>query len=190
MSTGTGVSGSSADFRGPSSLVPYGDLTVDFSVAPFLGLVLASLRQLSSEASVQDYVSRAPGLRPAIQSLALAVADAGVRVRDSGELRDSFDENLPAYTPGEIWVFNLAIDLIALLGGIDDLPGGTRAMIASNLGSLDRDADSRRWKKELRSAGPRPEAFRELRARIPGHTLNPEPSRGGHRSPDGYLYMS
>jgi hypothetical protein len=59
--------------------------------------------------------------------------------------------------------------------------------MASNLGSLDREASSHRWKKDLKIADPGPEAFRELRARIPRHTLKPERS-GMRRPPDAATY--
>jgi hypothetical protein len=168
-------------------LVPGSDLADDFSVAPFVGLILASFRQLSTEPSVQDYVGQEPGLRLAIRSVTAAVTAAGTRVRDAGELHGGFDDSLKPYTPAEIWVFDLATDVIALLGSAEGLPGGTRAMIASNLGSLDRDVSSHRWKKDLKDADLGPEAFRELRARVPRHTPKPERS-GIKRPPDAANY--
>jgi hypothetical protein len=170
-----------------SGLVPSSDLADDFSVAPFVGLILAAFRHLSGEPSVQRYVEQEPGLRLAIRSLTAAVTAAGVRVRDAGELHGSLDDRLKPYTPAEIWVFDLATDVIALLGSAPGLSGGTRAMMASNLGSLDREASSHRWKKDLKIADPGPEAFRELRARIPRHTLKPERS-GMRRPPDAATY--
>jgi hypothetical protein len=136
---------------------------------------------MAARPAVQRYVGQEPGLRLAIRSLTAAVTAAGTRVRDAGKLHGSFDDRLKPYTPDEIWVFDLATDVIALLGSAAGLSGGTRAMMASNLGSLDREASSHRWKKDLKSADPGPEAFRELRARIPRHPLKPE--RSGLRLP-------
>ena len=168
-------------------LVPGNDLADDFSVAPFVGLILASFRNLSGEPSVQRYVSQEPGLRLAIRSLTAAVTAAGARVRDAGELHGSLDDSLKPYTSAEIWVFNLATDVIAVLGSAAGLSSGMRAMMASNLGGLDREASSHRWKKELKSAELGPEAFRELRSRIPRRTLKPERS-GIRRPPDAATY--
>lgn len=92
---------------------------------------------------------------------------AGVRVRDAGLLRDSFDENLKAYTPEEIWTFGLAIDVIGTLEG---LSGKSRVLVAGGLRQLDQDVASHTWKEELKKAGARPEAFRGLRAEVPRHT--------------------
>jgi hypothetical protein len=38
-----------------------------------------------------------------------------VRVRDARLLKDSFDDNLKVYEPAEIWLADLAIDVIAML---------------------------------------------------------------------------
>jgi hypothetical protein len=138
------------------------------SSAPFLYLMLAVLGPLFSyEPAVQEYVHRQPGLRQQIRDLAMAVSAAGVRVRDDGLLKDDFDMNLRVYTPEEIWTFDLAIDVIAVLGAVDGLPGSTRAKTASDLRSLEQEAHSHTWKKDLRKAGTGPEAFQGLRGRIP-----------------------
>ena len=54
---------------------------------------------LTHEHAVQAHVSAEPGLRQKIRQLSTAVSAAGVRVRDAGLLKDSFDENLQAYRP-------------------------------------------------------------------------------------------
>jgi hypothetical protein len=161
------VSGSRA------SLVPEG--TDDcFTVSPFLFLLLAVLGSgLSSQQAVQDYVSAHPGLGQQIRALSTAVSAAGVRVRDAGLVKDSFSETLEPYTPEEVWTFDLAVDVVAMLGGLDGLPGNARAEIASDLQSLDRNVHSHHWKKEVSRAGVGPEAFRVLRAQVPRHTPHP-----------------
>jgi hypothetical protein len=157
-----------------ASLVP--DDVDDQAVAPFIYLTLATLGPLlDSESAVQEFARKEPGTHRTIRALSTAVGDAGVRVRDAGLLKDGFDENLKVYTPQEIWTFDLAIDLIAMLGALDGLSRGARAQIVDSLRSLDWSVHSHTWKKELKKAEPGPEAFRELRAKIPRHT--PKPAR-------------
>jgi hypothetical protein len=159
--------------------VPAGRFTllpadVDYlGVAPFIDLTLAVFGLLRFERAVQEFVGREPELVRNIVALTNAVADAGARVRNAGLLKSGFDNNLGVYTPEEIWIFNLAIDLIALLGSLDGLRNGTRAQIANNLTSLDRSTSSHTWKKDVKRAGFGPAHFRELRAAVPYHTPRP-----------------
>jgi len=149
------------------ALVP-GDVDDCGTSAPFIFLALSVLGPgLSTELVVQEYLRGNPGLARDIQALSAAVSAAGVRVRDAGLLRDSFDENLAVYTSAEIWTFDLAFDVIAMLGGLEGLPGKARAMVTQDLRSLDQTAHSHTWKKDLKKAATGPEEFRELRARIP-----------------------
>jgi hypothetical protein len=149
----------------PASLVP--DDVDHESVAPFIYLTLVTLGSLTRERAVVAYLGAEPGLRQKIRQVSAAVGAAGVRVRDAGLLKGSFDENLRVYTPEEIWTFDLAIDVIALLGTLDGLPGGTRASIADTLRLLSQSTHTHTWKKDLKNAGQGPEAFRELRAQVP-----------------------
>jgi hypothetical protein len=148
-------------------LVP-GDVDDCGTSAPFIFLALSVLGPgLSTEPVVREYLRGNPGLVRDIRALSAAVSAAGVRVRDAGLLKDSFDENLAVYTPAEIWAFDLAFDVIAMLGALDDLPGKARAMVTEDLRSLDQTAHSHTWKKDLKKAGPGPEEFWELRAMTP-----------------------
>ena len=90
-----------------------------------------------------------------------------MRVRDAGLLKDSFDENLRVYTAEEIWTFELAIDVIAMLGALDGLPGQARTRAAEDVRTLNGTARGHHWNKELKQAGTGPEEFRQLRAEIP-----------------------
>lgn len=142
--------------------------------APFLFLTLSTLGPaLSIEPAVQEYTRHQPGLHAKIRALSTAVSAAGVRVRDDGLLKDDFDDNLKVYTPEEIWLFDLAIDVIAMLGTLGGLPKAKHAQVASNLRSLDQSVDTHTWKKELKKAGAGPAEFRELRAGLPRHTPSP-----------------
>jgi hypothetical protein len=152
---------------GGLGLVPPG--TDDCSTsAPFLYLTLAALGYgLSTEPVVREYARANPGQAARIRALSTAVSAAGVRVRDAGLLKDSFDENLRVYTAEEIWTFELAIDVIAMLGALDGLPGKARAMVAEDVRTLDGTAHGHTWRKGLKQAGPGPEEFQQLRAEIP-----------------------
>jgi hypothetical protein len=154
-------------------LVPSG--LDDAVVAPFIYLTLSTLGLLSSDSVVQQYAAAQPEAQHAIRELSRAVAAAGTRVRDTGQMRDSFDENLRYYTAEEIWLFDLAIDVIAMLGTLGGQPPGTRARIIDDLKLLDNNVHSHHWKKEVRQAGDGPAQFRELRAHVPHH--QPHPSR-------------
>jgi hypothetical protein len=141
--------------------------------SPFLYLTLATLGPgLSTEPAVRQYVE-AMGLRSDLQKLAQAVSAGGVRVRDYGLIRNDFDDNLHPFTPEEIWVFDLAIDVIAMLGCADGLPDRSLALFKSNLRNLDEEVTSRTWKHQLKKAGNGPAQFHELRAKIPRHTPHP-----------------
>ncbi len=156
------------------------------SSAPFLYLTMTALGSLlSPEPAVQAYVRSQRGLRGQVRALAMAVSAAGVRVRDAGLLKDDFDQNLAVYTPAEIWVFDLALDVVALLGSLPELPGRARAKAASDLLSLEDNARSHAWKDKLRRAGTGPEPFGDLRGRIPrrrpGGDSPATPARGAAR---------
>jgi hypothetical protein len=163
------------------SLVP-GDLLAGTDV-PFIDLILVQLGYgpaygLSAEPAVRQYVRNEPGLYPIIRDLGAAVGAAGIRARDGGLLKNSFDDNLKLYTPEEIWNFDLAIDVIAVLAAVEGLSKSTLFRATQALRDLDRTARGHTWKKELKRAGEGPAAFRELRARVPRHTPHPGPSTG------------
>lgn len=157
----------------PTGLVPAG--TDDCSTSsPFLYLTLTALGPgLSLEPAVKEFARREPQTHQQIRALSTAVSAAGVRVRDSGLIRDDFDDRLRPFTPEEIWLFDLAVDVIAMLGGLEDLPPQARARVASDLRSLDQSVHSHAWRKGVRQAGEGPAAFRPLRSRVPHHQPHP-----------------
>ncbi len=154
-----------------SGLVP-DDLGYE-AVAPFIHLALSTLALLEREAAVQQYARAEPAACRAIRELSAAVAGAGVRVRDSGQMRDSFDERLRLFTAGEIWASELYFDVIAMLGGLAGISPGTHARVVDDLKSLDEEAHGLHWKAEVRRAGDGPAEFRELRTHVPHRTLYP-----------------
>jgi hypothetical protein len=174
------------DFSGfRFSLVPDG---VDdcMTAAPFVGLIMSIAPLLSFEIAVQDYV-RNEGLYEAIRALNAAVSRAGVRVRDSGLLKSSFSDDLTPYTPEEVWTFNLAVDVVVMLGRLDGLTPSNRASAIQTVQSLDATVATHRWRKEVKKAGAGPQAFRELRARVPEHV--PHASQSGSRSHSGHPHF-
>jgi len=160
-----------------AGLVPDG---VDdcFLSSSFLYLALGSLAVMGLDPVAQEYTRR-EGIHQMIRALSTAASQAGVRVRDSGLLRNHSGDDLGAYTPEEIWTFDLAIDVIAMLGSLDGVSASTRANAASDLSSLDESVHSHRWQKELKKAGQGSPAFQELRAKVPRHKPHPERSFGG-----------
>lgn len=158
---------------GPTGLVPAG---VDdcSSCSPFIYLILSVLGLvLSGEPAVEAYTSARPELLQQIRALSAAVSEAGVRVRDAGSLRSDIDNRLILYTAEQIWTFDLASDVIAMLSELDDLPPDVRATATRQLRSLDQEVHSHTWKRGVKKAGEGPEAFRDLRATVPRHKPRP-----------------
>jgi hypothetical protein len=137
------------------------------SSVPFLYLALSSVEMLGAQPAVKEHMRQEPWLLAQIRALSTAVSAAGVRVRDGGLLKDSFDVSLGVYAPEEIWTFDLAFDVIAWVGTLDGLDGEARAMTASNVRSLNWYSDKHHWKKAVKKAGQGPATWRELRARMP-----------------------
>jgi hypothetical protein len=151
---------------GGQSIVP--DDIDNVAVAPFIYLMLAILKLLARDPAVRQYASAVPEGASSIRALTAAAAAAGTRVRDTGRMRGSFDEHIGLFTPEEIWVFDLAFDVIAMFASLGGLEHGTRAMVIDDVKSLDRNV-SHHWKKEVRKAEPGPVAFQALRAHVPHH---------------------
>jgi hypothetical protein len=152
--------------QGADTLVPEG-VDACRAAASFVSLTMSSLILLGLQPAVKDCMQREPGLLRQVQALSRAVSAAGVRVRDAGLLKDMFDSNLAVYTPEEIWTFDLAFDVIALLGALDGLTGEVHANMVTNLHSLDRYAHNDAWRNAMQKAGEGPVAWHEFRARIP-----------------------
>ena len=115
-----------------TGLVPEG--LDDAAVARFIYLTVATLGLLSIDPVIQQYVASAPDAHRAIRELSGAVAAAGVRVRDSGRRqRDEFEEHVRLFTADEIWLVNLAVDVIAMLTGLGSLRPDIHAQAVSDL---------------------------------------------------------
>jgi hypothetical protein len=135
-----------------------------------IATILIDFRNFGDELAVQNYLDRAPGLRNAIRSLSLALGAAGARIRDSGVMKDVWDDKLDHYTPDEIWMCDLGVDVIAMLASIEGLRGRMQAEARTTLHTFDGDespGQRRVWRRGLEAAGAGPEAFRQMREQIP-----------------------
>ncbi len=142
--------------------------------APFIYLIMACLgSSLNTEQAVLAYVGSYPDFHAHIRELSRAVSNAGVRVRDEGQLRSDFDDSLRIYSPDEIWLFDLAVDVIAMLGSIDGLSNESLARYKSDVRTLDDEVHTHTWKKGVKKAGAGPVQFQDLRHRVPRHVVNP-----------------
>lgn len=154
-------------------LVPTGTDNCE-TCAPFLYLIMACLGSaLSSETAVLQYTHGLPEFHKQIRQLSAAVSEAGVRVRDSGRLRSDFDDTLRIYSPEEIWLFDLAVDVIAMLGCVQGLSSSSLALYKSDVRRLDDEVHTHTWKHALKKAGAGPAQFQELRGGVPRHKPNP-----------------
>ena len=143
---------------------------LDYSVtAPFIGLMISTLGLLWFDAVVKQYLQASPESYQSIRALTAAVAAAGVRVRDSSRRLDEFEEHLHKFTPEEFWVFNLAVDIIAMFCGTPGMDPSTHALIRSDMQTLDDFAHGHHWKSQVRKAGDGPAQFHDLRGHIPTH---------------------
>jgi hypothetical protein len=143
--------------------------------SPFLFLIMSTLGPgLSTEPAVLAYVNAYPEFHQKIRELSAAVSAAGVRVRDFGLLRSQFDGNLRVFAPEEIWMFDLAVDVIAMLGCVQGLSNASLAQFRDNMRTLDEDVASHAWRKSLSQAGNGLPQFHDLRASVPRHAPNPQ----------------
>jgi hypothetical protein len=151
-----------------------------------LAIVLSDFRNFGYELAVQNYLDRGPGLRNAIRSLSIALGTAGARIRDSGVMRDDFDDKLEYYAPDEIWTCDLGVDVIAMLSSIEGLSGRMQAEARTTLRTFDAEEspEQRRvWWHGLEAAGAGPEDFRQMRAFIPVRASKaqaPQPTHKRH----------
>jgi hypothetical protein len=155
------------------NLVP-ADLDTDL-VAPFLRLTISSLVLLSGDPGVNQYTSTRPEVVQSIYALSASIAAAGVRVRDTNPGRDSFEDHVRRFTAEEIWMCDLAIDVVAMLCTLNGVGSRIRRMILGDVGILDRDVHGHHWKKQVHKAGAGPAEFRELRTLVSHHPPHPRP---------------
>ena len=149
----------------PPCLTPAG-LDYDAVTIPFLDRTISVLNRLNDEPAVRQYARAHPDACRAIVALSQAVFDTAIRAQRNGHDQD---EHLRHFTAGEIWMVDLAVDVVTMF--LDN--GGLRRGgdgIASDLRSAEQHGhmDGRHWKKQVQNAGDGPEGFRGLRGRVPG----------------------
>jgi hypothetical protein len=108
-----------------------------------------------------------------VRELGCRVAAAGLRARDFGQLHSDLDDSLKYYSPDELWAFSLAIDLVAMLSGLDDISNSVRFDAVQTVRDLDATAGGHTWHKQLRHAEGGPPELRMLRASVTSRTPHP-----------------
>jgi hypothetical protein len=161
-----GGSGSDALDEDRDNLVPE-DVDRCALSSVFLSAALSATWMLGTEPVVQEYMHREPRLIPQIRALSTAVSAAGGRVYDADLVGNRYDGSFEMYTPGEIWIFDLAFDVIALLRARDGLSRQTLTVVAGSMRWTDDLARRSAWKKAIKAAGEGPAAWHELRVRVP-----------------------
>ena len=161
----------SAREKFPSGLVP---LHLDYGATPqFVYLTLSSLNHLSDEPSVQQYTRAEPEAHQAILALTRRVAEAGRRVRELDPRASILDEALHYFTPEEIWLVDLAVDVAAMFAYGGGARTDTHGTVLRYLRSVDKHVHTRHWRKQVQKAGAGPAEFHDLRAHIPHHEPHP-----------------
>jgi len=123
---------------------------------------------LELEPAIEQFLTRAPQEHSAILALTSAIADTGVRIRDTHPNEDVRPSGLQYLSANDIWMLDLTLDVMFLLAG--QLPGKSSPwdddhdQIPRRLVSLDEATHDRHWKRALRQAGPGPAQFQLLRA--------------------------
>jgi hypothetical protein len=156
---------------GHSGLVPPG---LRYRDAPnFIRWSLGMLTDLETEPSVRQYLSSQPEAHSAILELSSAVAEAGVRVHALAPGSKAIEDHLRLFTPEEIWVVDLAIDVAAMLSGGGGIDSTVHELVIWKLRDLDSHVHSHHWHRAVRKAGDGPAEFRDLRAHVPHHRPHP-----------------
>jgi hypothetical protein len=164
------------------SLVPQ-DIESSTNI-PFIDLLLVALGYspyygLSADQAVRAFVRAQAGMYDQVRAVSSVVGQAGVRVRDSGQLRNGFDDNLKYYTHDEMWCFDLAIDMLAMLATLPGVSGAVRFRAQDAVRDLNETCQGHWFHKQVRHAVDAPAAFAPLRSRVPVRSAKQARSAGG-----------
>ena len=138
--------------------------------------ILVNLPLLEIQPVIEQFLAGAPQEHSAILELTTAVADAGVRIRDTHPNEDVRQSGLRHLSADDIWVLDLTLDVMFMLAG--RLPGKSSPWdddhdwIPRRLTDFDKATHDRHWKRALRQAGAGPAQFRQLRAHILPRTVS------------------
>jgi len=122
------------------------------------------------EPAIEQFLTRAPQEHSAILALTTAIADVGVRIRDTHPNEDVRKSGLQYLSADDIWMLDLTLDVMYMLAG--QLPGKSSPWdddhdrVPRRLADLDEQTHDRRWKRTLRQAGAGPAQFQQLRAQV------------------------
>jgi hypothetical protein len=148
-------------------LVPW-DVDI-FSGGRLVEELLTSLRVLSRDDVVEQYFSVQPQAHQSIRALSTAIGAAGAWPADRKP--DYSHVDLKRYTNQEIWLFDLAIDVIVMVAEIGG--SGTRRGVLADVHRLDDHVATHHWKQAVRKAEPGPPELHDLRASVPHHKPHP-----------------
>jgi hypothetical protein len=138
------------------------------ATSEFVYATLFALSYVEDDPSVVQYCRADPAAQKAILALTSTVGHAGIRVRDSNPKRDDvINDHLDRYTPEEIWMADLAIDVLAMFATGGGLNGSKRSFVQDHLKRADEHTHNAHWKRHLHKAGSGVAEFRELRAHVP-----------------------
>ncbi|MHB8466855.1 MAG: hypothetical protein ACYDH6_17575 [Acidimicrobiales bacterium] len=126
--------------------------------------LLRAIGGLIDEPAVQRVVEK-EGLADGTHALTSAIIAAGQRVTDAGLVLDRWVD-IKIYEPAEIWTFNLAADVIALLVAVDNLSKVKRTAVRDVLVSIDAGLGTHWCRSTIGNAAPGPEEFRQLRETV------------------------
>ena len=130
------------------------------------GAILRTIGMLISEPAAHRVVEE-QGLTEPVEALSDAVVAAGQRVRDAGLVLSDRAVDLKIYQPAEVWTFNLAADLIALLVVVPNFPKVKRIAVRDILVHLDAGLGSHWCRSTIGNASPGPEQLQALRQALP-----------------------
>ena len=127
--------------------------------------ILLALDALRDQPAVARFIEK-QDLGGGADVVAAAVEAAGWRIVDSGVGVGS-TVDIKAYTPVDLWTFNLAADLVAMLDAVDNLSKVTRAEVRAVLAGIDAVLFSP-WSMSTTARGrPGPDELQPLRAAVP-----------------------
>jgi hypothetical protein len=147
----------------PPCLTPAG-LDYDAVTIPFIDQTISMLNWLNDEPSARRYARAQPEACRAIVSLSQAVFDIGIRAQRNGHDRD---EHLRHFTAEEIWLVDLAVDVVAMFADSGGLRSGGSIVIDLRKAELHGPMSGQHWKKQVQNAGDGPEEFHHLRRQVP-----------------------
>jgi hypothetical protein len=136
---------------------------------PGAGL-LRTIGMLLSEPAAARVVTGSD-LTEGVSALLDAVVTAGQRVQDEGLTPAGTVVDLKIYRPVELWIFNLAADVLALLATAPNVPKVKRAAVNPFRQSLDAGLGSHSSRSTIGNVRPAPPEFEALRAAIPKRTF-------------------